>query len=71
MTNDLPFYEWMIEARKQAQIIWGYESLPDDNPEDAAAAHAQGATPEEYILDIGEDLELSKMTKYWLGSYGI
>jgi hypothetical protein len=71
MTNDLPFYEWMIEARKEALLIWGYETLPDDNPEDAKIAYDWGQTPEAYVLALGEDLELNKVTKYWMGSWGI
>jgi hypothetical protein len=65
------FESWMDEARYQGKIIWGYEHLAADDPDMARRAWRDNVTPHDYVLEIGEDLELNKMTKYWLGEWGI
>jgi hypothetical protein len=65
------FEAWMEEARHQAMLIWGYEHLASDDPHMAKRAWRANESPHDYVLEIGEDLELSKMTKYWMGEWGI
>lgn len=50
--------EWERKARSAAGRIWGYAELIDDDPEGAARAFNEGVAPEEYIREIGTDLDL-------------
>lgn len=72
MNKPQDWIKWSAEARRASLKIWGYENLIDDRPEDAIIACNTGEDPEQYVLELGEDLDLIKATKYWLGEgYGI
>lgn len=71
MTRPQDWTRWSAAARRASVKIWGYENLIDDRPEDAIVACNAGEDPEQYVLELGEDLDLIKATKYWLGGYGI
>lgn len=65
------FLAWCNDARRASVEIWGYEGLIDDDPETALAHYLKGDSPTDYILALGEDMDLIKATRYWCGSWGI
>lgn len=68
---NMPFAQWAASARASSVVIWGYDGLIDDDPEEAVQAWLHGEDPERFILELGEGLDLFKATKYWLGAMGV
>ena len=57
----------MDTARVSASTLWCYREFPDDNPEGARAAFAEGEDAHAYIKREGERLNLTPREEWERG----